>query len=288
MRVSIVSMVKNEEKFIAASMLSVLGQKNIELEIIVVDDHSTDETFSILQTIEAADPRVKVFKNPGQGKVSAFQYGCNIAKGQYIACFAGDDIMPEGSLLERCDEMDRIPSPAVLLSKIMVMSEDKKIDGMLIPKAPGKGNPSGASIMMDKSAAIYLLDIPSSLPNEDTWMHLCIRFIRHLNVRSHDTVSCMWRVHSGNSITIQQGFSQFNKKFTLRMNALYVFKEKFLNILDASDIKKLDSVIECENFRRERKLFKILLCDAPVSDKIRSIFYMNNFFFVLRRLIKSI
>lgn len=286
--VSIISMVKNEGKYIETAVLSILNQEGVDLELIVIDDFSTDNTFELLSNLAAADQRMRVFKNPGVGKVAAFKYGCSLASGQYFAFFAGDDIMPDNSLLRRLKEIKRLASPAVLLSKIQVMSEDKKIDGLLIPKAPGVGNPSGASIIIDRVSGKFLLDIPEELPNEDTWMDLCIRFIKDLNVKHEDGVACFWRVHAGNSITIKQGFDQFNKKFSARMKALSLFLDKYEDVLSEDDVEILKALIECELFRTKGRYMKILLSSAPLADKLRMLFYSNSFFFNVRRILRSI
>lgn len=286
--VSIISMVRNEERYICDAVTSILNQENVDLELIVVDDYSTDSTFSILQELSCLDNRLKVFRNPGNGKVAAFRFGCDKAIGDYFAFFAGDDLMPKGSLFSRYEASRIIPSPSVLLSKIQVLSDDLRINGSIIPKQKGKGNPSGASIMIDRAAAKYMLDIPEVLPNEDTWMDLCIRFVDVLNVESHDTVACLWRVHSGNSITIRQGFDEFSRKFALRMNALLIFRENYFNILSQASIDEIDALIECETYRRKGAVLSIFMSRASISDKIRFMFYSQRFLFSVRRMIKSI
>lgn len=281
-------MVKNEEEFIAEALDSILAQASVELEVIVVDDYSTDSTFDILTDMSNVDSRLRVFKNTGRGKVDAFLYGCSKANGDYLAFFAGDDIMPTNSLFNRFQKILNIASPAVLVSKIQVMSEDKKIDGMLIPKKKGQGNPSGASIMIDRAAAKYLLDIPRSLPNEDTWMDLCIRFIDKLNVVHQDDVACLWRVHSGNSITIRQDFDEFSTKFSKRMKALDMFHDKYIDQLCSDDKCIIEALIASEAKRLKGDFIGILFSELPLNDKARNIFYSNNLFFRIRRLIRSL
>lgn len=156
-------MVKNEEEFIESSVMSILNQ-NIDLELIVVDDNSSDTTLEILKKIEKKNKKLKVMVNDTSGKVHAFRKGCSIAKGKYLAFIAGDDIMPNESLIERVNDISKLKSPAVLLSKLKVMSEDKSIDGLILPKKINKGSTSGAAIMVDREAAKYLLDIPVTLP----------------------------------------------------------------------------------------------------------------------------
>ncbi|NNT94906.1 glycosyltransferase family 2 protein [Stutzerimonas nitrititolerans] len=287
-KVSVVMAVKNEEKYIGSAIQSVLNQDVLGVELIVVDDGSSDSTTDIVKAIALADDRVVLEFNASSGKVSAFKFGYALAKGEYIALFAGDDIMPPGSLAKRLLAIQGMLSPSVLMSKIQVLSEDKKIDGTLIPRQRGKGNPSGASIMFDREAAKCLMDIPEELPNEDTWMDFCLTYLPMLNVSSHDEVSCLWRVHSGNSITIKDEFQTFNKKFSLRMNVIDEFLRKYRGVLAAERLAYLEKLACAEDCRRKGKWIQILFMRINLSDKIRFLAYSNGFLYKLRKSIRAI
>lgn len=285
--VSIVSMVKNEERFIKESVLSILNQ-DLNLELIIVDDNSEDKTLDILKELERSFNNLKVLTNSKEGKVSAFLQGCSHIKGDYIAFFAGDDVMPVGSLKSRLNDISSLESPAVLLSKLRVLSTDKSIDGMILPKSKNKGSTSGAAIMIDRQAAKYLLDIPEELPNEDTWMELCINHLDFLNIKSHNTVACNWRVHSGNSNSIRQDYSTFNKRFGMRMQAIELFNEKYRYLLSKNKQMEIENLIMCEEYRKRGNFIGIMFLPIKLTDKIRFIFYSNKFFFSLKKLIRSI
>ena len=285
--VSIVSMVKNEENFIEDAVKSILSQ-DVNLELIIVDDKSDDNTLNILKGLAEQHPNMSVMINYGQGKVAAFLQGCAVAKGDYLAFFAGDDIMPKGSLKQRLEVISQMASPSVTLSKIEVMSEDQKIDGLVIPKAKDKGNPSGACIMIDREAAKYLLDIPSTLPNEDTWMDLCVTYLKFLNVRPDNIIACKWRVHAGNSISIKQGFEAFNVKFGARMNAMSLFLDKYDSLLDEDAKYELKGLIECENFRKQGNIVGIILTSANLREKLKFSLYSNKYLFKIRSYLRPI
>lgn len=287
-KISIVMAVKDEEKYIELAIQSILDQVDVDVELIIVDDNSSDSTFEIIKSIASSDNRIVFERSPGPGKVSAFKNGCSFAGGKYIALFAGDDVMPQGSLAKRVKAIKEIVSPAVLMSKIQVLSDEKKIDGILIPKKKGRGNPSGASIIFDREAAKYLMDIPDSLPNEDTWMDFCITYLPMLNVRSHDDVSCLWRVHSGNSITIKDGYQTFNKKFSKRMNVIGEFLKKYGNILPADRSMYLRNLACAEEARSKGDWLKILFAKISFSDKARFLAYSNKYLYAVRKIIRAI
>lgn len=288
MKVSIIMAVKNEEKHIKESIESILNQSVSGLELIVIDDNSSDSTCELIKLLALRDKRIVFERNPSSGKVSAFKHGYKLSSGQFVALFAGDDIMPVDSLSERLGVVTSMKSPAILISKIRVLSDDEKINGLLIPKKKGVGNPSGASIMFDRAAAKYLMDIPDMLPNEDTWMDFCITYLHFLHVQHDDGVACLWRVHSGNSITIKDNFEVFNQKFTKRMDVISKFKNKYNLILTKENVNYLSLLGVAENKRQRGKWLSILLSEIRLSDKLRFLFYSNQFFYSIRQTIRKI
>ena len=88
---------RNEEQDIASSLHSILNQKNVDLEVIVVNDHSNDRTGEIADDIARSDSRLKVLHNPPLtkgwlGKCNAMQYGAAEASGDYLL-FTDADIL---------------------------------------------------------------------------------------------------------------------------------------------------------------------------------------------------
>src|SRR5689334_21970133 len=61
-RVSVVIAARDEEKRIETTVRRLLAQQGVELEVIAVDDRSTDRTGEILRRVAAADPRLKVLR----------------------------------------------------------------------------------------------------------------------------------------------------------------------------------------------------------------------------------
>src|SRR5690606_31928506 len=81
--VSVVMAVKNEEQFIREAVCSVTSQASVDVELIVVDDNSTDRTWDILAGLADADSRIRLAKNMLSGKNSAFNLGVSLATGDY-------------------------------------------------------------------------------------------------------------------------------------------------------------------------------------------------------------
>lgn len=88
--VSIILPVYNAEKFLYDSLNSVINQSYSNLEIIVIDDGSTDNSLSIIKCFN--DRRIKVISRENRGLIYSLNEGLNIAKGNYIARMDADDI----------------------------------------------------------------------------------------------------------------------------------------------------------------------------------------------------
>ncbi|MGX1669804.1 glycosyltransferase family A protein [Streptomyces sp. NPDC055400] len=80
----------NREKYIGACLASVLGQTHKDLEVIVVDDGSTDGGAAIAEGI--ADERIRVDRGPNRGAAAARNRGLALAKGEIVAFLDSDDL----------------------------------------------------------------------------------------------------------------------------------------------------------------------------------------------------
>ena len=88
-KISVIMPARNESKDIASSLHSILNQKKVDIEVIVVNDHSSDGTGEIADDIARSDSRLKVLHNPPLikgwlGKCNAMQYGATEASGDYL------------------------------------------------------------------------------------------------------------------------------------------------------------------------------------------------------------
>lgn len=89
--ISIIIPVYNGEKYIEKCLQGLLGQTYSNLEIIVVNNGSTDNTLSLCQTLRAKDSRIKVYNAVGKGVSLARNLGLEKATGEYIGFVDVDD-----------------------------------------------------------------------------------------------------------------------------------------------------------------------------------------------------
>ena len=93
--ISIIVPVYNIEAYIEKCLISIIEQTYGNLEILVIDDGTTDSSGKICDRIAASDNRVKVFHKKNEGLVATRKFGLHIAKGAYIGFVDGDDYIDE-------------------------------------------------------------------------------------------------------------------------------------------------------------------------------------------------
>lgn len=92
--VSVIVPVKNRPALLREAAASVFAQTWSEWELLIVDDHSTDETPAVARELAAADPRrVKVLEGPGEGPGPARETGRLAARGEFIQYLDSDDLL---------------------------------------------------------------------------------------------------------------------------------------------------------------------------------------------------
>lgn len=97
--VSVITPVYNSEKYIEKTVLSVLNQTYKNLEMILVDDCSTDNSKEIILNLQKKDKRVKYVKlDKNSGAAVARNKGLETANGQFIAFIDSDDVWKQDKL----------------------------------------------------------------------------------------------------------------------------------------------------------------------------------------------
>jgi glycosyltransferase involved in cell wall biosynthesis len=89
---SVIMPVRNGAVYIAEAAVSVLAQIDQDDELIIIDDHSSDDTLSIVAAI--ADLRLRMLSSSRSGVSAARNIGLSVARGEFIAFLDHDDFWP--------------------------------------------------------------------------------------------------------------------------------------------------------------------------------------------------
>ena len=128
--VSIVIPVHNGEKYIREALDSCVGQTYQNIEIIIVNDDSKDNTLEILKEYEKKDNLIQVIsvsKQNGLGNV--INIGIRQAKGEYIARMDADDVMSPTRLEKQVEYLNSNPRCVAVGGQIDIIDADSKITG---------------------------------------------------------------------------------------------------------------------------------------------------------------
>lgn len=105
-KISVIIPVCNLEDYIARCLNSILSQSLSNIEVICVNDGSTDKSLSILQKYANVDERVVIINQPNLGAGPARNAGIAEAKGKYIMFIDGDDWIENDTLIELAYKAD--------------------------------------------------------------------------------------------------------------------------------------------------------------------------------------
>ncbi len=96
--VSILIPFKNTAIFLPDCITSILKQSYTNWELIIIDDGSTDNSFSIVDKFADQDSRIKLFKNTGAGIIEALRLALSKSEGVFITRMDSDDLMTPNKL----------------------------------------------------------------------------------------------------------------------------------------------------------------------------------------------
>jgi len=106
-RVSLIIATFNHARFLGAAIDSALAQTLGAVDVIVVDDGSTDDTPAVLARYAG---RVRVLRQPNRGLAAARNAGLAAARGTYVAFLDADDVMAPTKLAAQLEMLERSPT----------------------------------------------------------------------------------------------------------------------------------------------------------------------------------
>lgn len=129
--ISVVIPVYNCESYIGEALKSVQTQNVQDLEIIVVNDGSTDGTLSVAESFAERDRRIRIISQANSGKPAvARNVGLSHSTGEYVCFLDGDDLFLPGKLEKQLEIFQRFPQLSIIFHDIRLLYEDN-------PHAPG-------------------------------------------------------------------------------------------------------------------------------------------------------
>ena len=185
--VSVIIPAFNAQNFIGTAVCSALEQDNVNVEVVVIDDRSSDDTSATVQRLAEQDRRIRLVQNMyQQGPAGARNTGLEVATGEWIAVLDADDTMSSGRLstmveharLSRCDVLaDNLSLVDYQSKKVLGQAFDPAwmdeqqyltLEVLLKQDWPGKHQSKGIGFLKPILSARYLANANVNY-DEDIW-----------------------------------------------------------------------------------------------------------------------
>ena len=229
--VSVVMATYNGERFLEAQMESVVKQSYPAIEIIVVDDGSTDGTAAILQSYASQHNNIRLYFSEGRnlGYIKNFERGCRLATGDYISFCDQDDVWHPDKTQILMDAIGNNPMvycdselvDSTLNSLHRKHSDHKKLQSLDNCLCFATDNcVGGHALIMKKEIFVYADPFPVEMPY-DLWCAFAATF--YGTIQYVDQTLVKWRQHE-NNITVSAKSKESRLAETrIRMKLFYEY-----------------------------------------------------------------
>lgn len=208
--VSIVVATFNGAKYLSEQLNSINSQTYSNIEIIIQDDASTDETISIIKNFEFIFPVHVEINNENIGFVRNFERGLKRANGEYIALCDQDDIWVDSKielLISKINDFDLIHSDCKLIdeSGIVIREFWKKPETVRskFEELAFANSITGCTALITKRLVNDALPFPDEVGYHDWWLAICA--IRGNGIKYVAEALVLYRQHQ-NQDTAAGGF----------------------------------------------------------------------------------
>ncbi|MGA3161874.1 MAG: glycosyltransferase [Terracidiphilus sp.] len=137
-RISVLMPVYNVRNYVAEALSSIQSQTFADLEIVVVDDGSTDDTLQIVEQIASSDPRIHIIRVPHNlGLTFALNIGLLYCHAPFVARMDGDDIALPTRLEMQLRFLEENPGVALVgCASIQIDQFGRPIPGLRVARKP--------------------------------------------------------------------------------------------------------------------------------------------------------
>jgi glycosyltransferase involved in cell wall biosynthesis len=228
----------NSAQYITECLESVENQTYQNIEIIVIDDGSTDNTEDVVKNLQSKYHNIIYKKIPNSKSPTARNTGILMAKGEYIASIDSDDIWPPYKLEEQVAELLKSPDVVVLgeVHQFTVNDSGEKVWGAKIPLPNTSGNYLDTILNLSVHKVVnfntYLMRT-TNMHKDGLWnpefvtahdWELWARLGKKYKFVHVNKVYQFYRKHEHSTTTARKNSYSFSLKYQLQMIELHLEK----------------------------------------------------------------
>lgn len=153
--ISVIIPVHNTAAYLQECVASMLGQSHRTVEVIAVDDASTDSSAALLRQMASEDGRIRVLStgNTAQGPSVARNMGIQAAQGDFFCCLDSDDIYLPDALTELLQALERHPQAGFATAPLATFATDEQKAEALQKEYPEKEE----EVVESRAASVAML-----------------------------------------------------------------------------------------------------------------------------------
>lgn len=192
--ISVIIPVFNAEKYLPDSLESIKEQNYEPLEIIVIDDGSTDNTANIVNN---CSEKVKYIYQENSGPATARNTGIKISQGDYISFLDADDLWLTNTLKIQLDFLHKFPESKIVLGKTQFFQyNSNKLFWENIGKPRFFLNLGSAIYHKSVFTEVGLLDEKLTYSEDIDWFNRARE--KQINIVKHQEIVLYYRQHENN------------------------------------------------------------------------------------------
>lgn len=239
--VSVILPVYNAEMYLAESITSIINQTYQNLQILIINDGSTDKSLDIINTFN--DERLMIISRENKGLIYSLNEGLAYAKGNFIARMDADDISSPDRIQKQLDFLIKHKNIAVVGSYAKLIDENNNVIGT---RTPSKFNfllkatcRLGApfihpSIMFNKKLINKQLFYSSEFTHAEDyelWSRLSLQ--KELKFANIPEYLLMYRILM---TSVSRKNSEKQSEITVKIQKKYFIKSKYKDTSNTTDI----------------------------------------------------
>ncbi len=297
--VSIAMCTYNGQRFIKEQLDSLLNQTHTNIELVITDDCSTDDTINIINSYKKRDKRIQLYQNEKNlGFVKNFEKAIYLCTGDYIALADQDDIWKENKIelfLNEIKENILIYSDAILiddkgkeLGSELIRPTNNLIQGSLNKAFIFTNCVSGNTLLFKKELVDYILPMPNKISYHDRWIAFVASTLGTISF-TQESMTYYRRYPEQITVRVEKSykgfFDKFKQKKQSRLKDAQILIDDLKAFLSLSILKDAETIELLKLLLKHNTNYANIYYDKKLHKILKK--YQNEIFAMVKKKIRN-